>query len=800
MTREVQEKLLDEVLPGWREAVEVRGERWIRCPLHDDKRPSLRLKGAVFYCDPCARGGGAWDLAQAVLGEAEARALLERIAPAKSGSNSPVDANHGTHLSEPSTTSDAPDLTLERYAEAKGLPIDFLRKLDLRTQKYGGGVAVRIPYLDTEGQEIAIRYRLQLEKGAESDGRFRWRTGSKVHPYGLWRLPDARKAGRLLLVEGESDAQSCWLHGVPALGLPGASTWKAEWTSHLDGFTTLYAVQEPGQGGETFIQRLLTSPTLHDRLRVVSLPVKDASALHMREGDGFKAALNAACAGALLAAQQQAERDDSEARERASDLWPRCADLAQSPNILELVTEVLQASGIAGDARLGRVTYLCVTSRLLKRPANLIAKGPSAAGKSFEVELAVQMFPESAVLALTAMSEHSLAYSEEPLAHRILLIYEATALEGDFASYLLRSLLSEGRIRYETVEKTDEGLRARIIEREGPTGAIVTTTRVSLHPENETRAISVPVDDTREQTQRILNALATGDERVAPDLDGWHALQEWLALAGERRVVIPFAKALARAVPPVAVRLRRDFGALLTLIRAHALLHQATRERDATGRIVATLEDYAEVRALVADLLGAAVEQTVPKSMRETVAAVAELSTESREPVSVRALATELKLDPSSASRRARAAVAAGYLRNLAEGRGKPARLEPGEPLPEERELLPEPEALESCTDAEAVREGVHDSTPRIDGENGEGVQSCSTDQGDTEYTHTRRLDLAPVDGVEVHVLGNGSGRRWQLRRDGEVLAETDLEDWRTGQDWIAALEAGRVPSLGAEL
>ena len=29
----------------------------------------------------------------------------------------------------------------------------------------------------------------------------------------------------VVLVEGESDAQTLWLHGYPALGLPGASTW-----------------------------------------------------------------------------------------------------------------------------------------------------------------------------------------------------------------------------------------------------------------------------------------------------------------------------------------------------------------------------------------------------------------------------------------------------------------------------------------------------------------------------------------------------------------------------------------------
>ena len=80
--------------------------------------------------------------------------------------------------------------------------------------------------------------------------------------------------------------------------------------------------------------------------------------------------------------------------------------------------------------------------------------------------------------------------------HRIIVLYEAAGLTGDFGTYLVRSLLSEGRICYETVEKTKDGLKARRIEREGPTGLITTTTAVGLHPENETRLLSVNVTDT----------------------------------------------------------------------------------------------------------------------------------------------------------------------------------------------------------------------------------------------------------------------------------------------------------------
>ena len=76
-------------------------------------------------------------------------------------------------------------------------------------------------------------------------------------------------------------------------------------------------------------------------------------------------------------------------------------------------------------------------------------------------------------------------------------------------------------------------------------------------------------------------------------------------------MTIPYAAQLAELIPPVAVRLRRDFGSLLALVRAHAVLHQANRDRDADGRIVATLDDYAVVRGLVADVIAEGVGATV---------------------------------------------------------------------------------------------------------------------------------------------------------------------------------------------
>jgi hypothetical protein len=372
-----------------------------------------------------------------------------------------------------------------------------------------------------------------------------------------------------------------------------------------------------------------------------------------------------------------------------------CPRLGREPDILTLFAREVAGAGLAGESRLAKLIYLAVTSRLLDRVVSIAVKGPSSAGKSFVVECELAYFPPAAYYALSAMSEHAIVYDREPLQHRILVIYEAAGLAGELATYMVRSLLSEGRVRYVTVEKVKGGgLQPKLIDREGPTGLIVTTTEVKLHPENETRLLSLTVTDTAEQTKAVL--LAQAGELRRTDTAAWHELQTWLA-EQPNRVTVPYAGTLAELIPPVAVRLRRDFPAVLALLRAHAVLHQANRKRDADGRILAAIEDYAAVRELVADLVAEAAERTVPDTTRETVGAVADLVA-GRDSTTITAVAERLKLDKSAAWRRTRVAMERGYVRNLEEKRGRPARLVLGDALPEELVVLPEAERLQGCS------------------------------------------------------------------------------------------------------
>ena len=384
--------------------------------------------------------------------------------------------------------------------------------------------------------------------------------------------------------------------------------------------------------------------------------------------------------------------------------------LMRRADILEALGKAVEGSGLVGEADNAKILYLALTSRLFERPVSIAIKGVSAGGKSYTVETVLKFFPNAAYFARTGMSEKALIYSEESFKHRFIILYEAAGMSSDMMSYIIRTLLSEGRIDYELVDKTaSDGLLPKHIVKEGPIGLITTTTQARLHPENETRLLSLSVVDTKEQTKAVMKSLAA-DRADLVDYVPWHLLQMRLA-EGERRVEVPFAGQLADLIPPVAVRLRRDFKLLLTLVRAHALLHRETRGRDAQGRIIATVTDYGVVKSLVLKLFSEGVGATVSDTIRETVEAVEGVGKE----VSITTLAKLLNLDKSAVTHRVRKAIERGFLVNREEKKGLPARIEVLDPLPDAQEILPDPARLEGCCSVE-VEIGGEDEKVRKTG------------------------------------------------------------------------------------
>ena len=289
------------------------GDGWsARCPAHEDRHNSLSVRegddGKVLV--HCFAGCTAEDIV-AGLGlemrdlfppkDAGGRGLPRRPAPVQQSS---------------------PGCTLDEYAAAKQLPVEFLESIGLAEISYAGRPAVKIAYADEDGAEIAVRFRIALE----GDDRFRWRKGSKPGLYGLNRLGQARELGYVVLVEGESDVHTLWHYGYPALGLPGASLWSEERDAPLfAGLTAIYVVIEPDAGGEAVLNWLRAS-SIRERVRLVRLQgATDVSELHLRSPKDAPDLIEAA----LQAARPWSEHEWIERELARHASWEQCAELAQ---------------------------------------------------------------------------------------------------------------------------------------------------------------------------------------------------------------------------------------------------------------------------------------------------------------------------------------------------------------------------------------------------------------------------------------------------------------------------------------
>lgn len=91
--------------------------------------------------------------------------------------------------------------------------------------------------------------------------------------------------------------------------------------------------------------------------------------------------------------------------------------------------------------------------------------------------------------------------------------------------------MSEGRLRYGTVQKVGNNIESIIIVKNAPVSFMVTTTKTKLHPENETRMLSLEVDDSEKQTKQVLAKVAQieglNSAPTALDYERWHAYQRW---------------------------------------------------------------------------------------------------------------------------------------------------------------------------------------------------------------------------------------------------------------------------------
>ncbi|HOS45992.1 MAG TPA: CHC2 zinc finger domain-containing protein [Paludibacter sp.] len=311
-------------------------------------------------------------------------------------------------------------------------------------------------------------------------------------------------------------------------------------------------------------------------------------------------------AAKLLRKEKEAKKDDVQID---PEIEKGALSLTMDPLVFRKRIDVINRAGVVGERR-SIAMYICaIDSRLLPdnfmNPNVLAIKnaGHFGAGKSYCLTMCTQIYPDNAYYMITNGSAKSLYYLQGGLKNKCLIVTEGFQFQENNAAdselvYSIRSLISEGRVSYNTVEKDDNGKLITVDKKlEGPTSFITTTIMENLEPQLEDRLFTIHPDEGIQQTKNIITMTANQRAGTFAGLDD-KTIETWRhyhSLLKPVAVVIPFADKIAQHINKndiVPMSTRRAFKRVLIVIQSVACAYQYQRSKDDQGRLIADHCDY----------------------------------------------------------------------------------------------------------------------------------------------------------------------------------------------------------------
>jgi hypothetical protein len=193
--------------------------------------------------------------------------------------------------------------------------------------------------------------------------------------------------------------------------------------------------------------------------------------------------------------------------------------IASDPMLFKNRIEMVNRLGVIGERRNIGTYMVVIDSSLLPMGTSgseaLAGKnsGPQGSGKSHPLFTTLKIYPKSAYYLITSASAKSLYNLNDGLKHRALILTEALQLQsgryGDNElAYSIRTLVSEGRLKYQYTGFIDKKKVTIVQELTGPTSLLTTTIHGKLEEQLEDRMITIHPNTTGEQTRDIISKTA----------------------------------------------------------------------------------------------------------------------------------------------------------------------------------------------------------------------------------------------------------------------------------------------------
>ncbi len=263
-----------------------------------------------------------------------------------------------------------------------------------------------------------------------------------------------------------------------------------------------------------------------------------------------------------------------------------------SGNLFTRLNKMIGKTGIVGEENTRLLLLIVASSYKCKDPLHALIQGSSGSGKTRLLRKVMEMIPDDKSHVWTRISDKSLYHAKAKYKHTSIGVEDWDGLSEE-VQYVVREIQSGKRLTSTiTVKDAKGGMDNKEILAEGPISTLMCTTRGAVYEDNMSRCLLVAVDESGEQTERILEyqyKKDRGELDEKSEEEATNFIQNLVYVLEAKGVVNPFAGKIE--LPKRVHKIRRLNQLFQCFVKQITWWHQLQREQDKQGRLITTKED-----------------------------------------------------------------------------------------------------------------------------------------------------------------------------------------------------------------
>jgi len=272
----------------------------------------------------------------------------------------------------------------------------------------------------------------------------------------------------------------------------------------------------------------------------------------------------------------------------------KCFKFLKSKKLLFNINDLIGKSGVVGEESNRLFLFGIASTYKMENTLHALIQGSSGSGKTHLLATIMDFMPPEDTINLTRVTESSFYnYGEHDLSNKLIGMEDFDGLE-EKAELAFRELMSKGEISSSTSGKNEHTgqISAYVKTVYGPIASLSATTKGEIYEDNMSRCFLISVDESAEQTQRIIkyqNSRAAGliDTKKGKEIRDF--LRDCIRLLKPLDVINPFANRID--LPSEAHKIRRLNELFQSYVKQMTLLNQYQRKIDLQGRLITDKQD-----------------------------------------------------------------------------------------------------------------------------------------------------------------------------------------------------------------